>query len=132
MSAKHFVSSHITAIFLTMFCIAMGCAMPVASLGQSSHFQIHPSAGPTGVIVKSKFGGQIFGFDIDQNGTEGVLSESKICRMANFSPRSRPSIRPRAKSSEWSRRPKARTTSSHSVWSALQSDWSSTNMKSAS
>jgi hypothetical protein len=29
------------------------------------------------VIVHSKFGGQIFGFDIDQNGTEGVLSEAQ-------------------------------------------------------
>jgi len=29
------------------------------------------------IIVNSKFGGQIFGFDIDQNGTEGVLSESQ-------------------------------------------------------
>ena len=27
--------------------------------------------------MHSKFGGQIFGFDIDQNGTEGVLSEAK-------------------------------------------------------
>jgi hypothetical protein len=32
---------------------------------------------PGSVIVKSKFGGQIFGFDIDQNGTEGVLSEAQ-------------------------------------------------------
>lgn len=31
----------------------------------------------TSVIVHSKFGGQIFGFDIDQNGTEGVLSEAQ-------------------------------------------------------
>lgn len=29
-----------------------------------------------GTLVRSKFGGQIFGFDIDQNGTEGVLSEA--------------------------------------------------------
>ena len=29
------------------------------------------------VLVHSKFGGQIFGFDVDQNGTEGVLSESQ-------------------------------------------------------
>ncbi len=29
------------------------------------------------VLVHSKFGGQIFGFDIDQNGTEGLLSESQ-------------------------------------------------------
>ena len=36
----------------------------------------HPPVGPGSVIVHSKFGGQIFGFDIDQNGTEGVLSEA--------------------------------------------------------
>ncbi len=43
-------------------------------------------AGPSGAraqapshatIVHSAFGGQIFGFDIDQTGTEGVLSEAK-------------------------------------------------------
>jgi len=33
--------------------------------------------GPGTTIVHSKFGGQIFGFDIDQNGTEGVLSEAQ-------------------------------------------------------
>jgi len=31
--------------------------------------------GPGTILVKSKFGGQIFGFDIDQNGPEGILSE---------------------------------------------------------
>ena len=36
-----------------------------------------PQVGPGSVIVHSKFGGQIFGFDIDQNGTEGVLSEAQ-------------------------------------------------------
>ena len=33
--------------------------------------------GPKAVLVHSKFGGQIYGFDIDQNGTEGVLSEAR-------------------------------------------------------
>lgn len=33
--------------------------------------------GPTGVVLHAAFGGEIFGFDIDQNGREGVLSESK-------------------------------------------------------
>ena len=33
--------------------------------------------GPGNVIVHSKFGGQIFGFDIDQNGTEGILTEAQ-------------------------------------------------------
>ncbi len=41
------------------------------SLGQSTR-----TVGAGKVIVHSKFGGQIFGFDIDQNGTEGVLSEA--------------------------------------------------------
>jgi hypothetical protein len=33
--------------------------------------------GPGTAIVNSRFGGQIFGFDIDQNGTEGVLTEAQ-------------------------------------------------------
>jgi hypothetical protein len=33
--------------------------------------------GPGNTIVQSQFGGQIFGFAIDQNGTEGLLSESQ-------------------------------------------------------
>jgi hypothetical protein len=36
-----------------------------------------PAIGPTGVIVQSRFGGQIFGFDIDQAGEEGILCESQ-------------------------------------------------------
>jgi hypothetical protein len=47
------------------------------AVGQTSSFDPNPSAGPGTIIVQSKFGGQIFGFDIDQNGTEGVLTEAK-------------------------------------------------------
>jgi hypothetical protein len=46
-----------------------------AAFGQSDEVKTQPAAGPGKVIVHSKFGGQIYGFDIDQNGTEGVLSE---------------------------------------------------------
>ena len=42
---------------------------------------IAPGAGK--VLVHSKFGGQIFGFDIDQNGTEGVLSEAQTLANGN-------------------------------------------------
>jgi hypothetical protein len=35
------------------------------------------TAGAGNIFVRTKFGGQIFGFDIDQNGTEGVLSEAQ-------------------------------------------------------
>jgi len=39
--------------------------------------------GAGSTLVHSKFGGQIFGFDIDQNGTEGVLSEAKTLANGN-------------------------------------------------
>jgi hypothetical protein len=39
--------------------------------------QMRPAIGPGTTLVHSQFGGQIFGFDIDQNGTEGVLSEAQ-------------------------------------------------------
>ena len=48
-----------------------------AAFGQTEEFRTNPNAGPSGVIVHSKFGGQIYGFDIDQNGTEGLLSEAQ-------------------------------------------------------
>jgi hypothetical protein len=55
------------------------CAMMILSGGIAfcQTGESLPPAGPTGVLVHSKFGGQIFGFDIDQNGTEGILSEAK-------------------------------------------------------
>lgn len=34
-----------------------------------------PHKGPGKILVRTKFGGQIFGFDVDQNGTEGVLAD---------------------------------------------------------
>jgi len=43
---------------------------------QTSEFRPNSSAGAGKLLVHSKFGGQIFGFDIDQNGTEGLLSEA--------------------------------------------------------
>ncbi len=55
--------------FITAALPAMLCVAPIQGVAQSEV----PS---TPVIVHSKFGGQIFGFDIDQNGTEGVLTEA--------------------------------------------------------
>jgi hypothetical protein len=45
---------------------------------QTRESQTRGPVGPGNTIVKSQFGGQIFGFDIDQNGTEGVLSEAQL------------------------------------------------------
>jgi hypothetical protein len=46
----------------------------------SSSAWAQAAIGPGTVIVNSRFGGQIFGFDIDQNGTEGVLTEAQTLR----------------------------------------------------
>ncbi len=53
------------------------------AFGQARQFQSNPAAGAGTIIVHSKFGGQIFGFDIDQNGTEGLLSEAKTLANGN-------------------------------------------------
>lgn len=53
------------AIFLGLFFGAAALA-----LGQTAPSPAVP------IIVHSKFGGQIFGFDIDQSGTDGVLAEA--------------------------------------------------------
>jgi hypothetical protein len=74
-------SLHKTAapVALALFCIAMlvGTAVVSANSDAASpadEFQANPAAGK-GVMVHTKFGGQILGFDIDQSGTEGVFSE---------------------------------------------------------
>src|SRR5712671_3429856 len=59
-------SSHANILFLAIACLlCLTNSLPAAAQG------------PGTVIVNSKFGGQIFGFDIDQNGTEGVLTEAQ-------------------------------------------------------
>ena len=67
------------AILLTLLCVAS-----TLSFSQADNLVTNPAAGPNGILVKSKFGGQIFGFDIDQNGTEGLLAESKVLSNGNF------------------------------------------------
>lgn len=77
MSRLHASSMHLS-IFLALL---ISCS--ALAFGQSDEFQPISAAGPTGVIVHSKFGGQIFGFDIDQNGTEGLLAEAKTLSNGN-------------------------------------------------
>jgi hypothetical protein len=68
-------SKYGTIIQLSVLLISM-LLCGTAALSQSTDLQQTPGAGK--VIVHSKFGGQIFGFDIDQNGSEGVLSEAAL------------------------------------------------------
>src|SRR5450432_2885583 len=58
----------------------IGLVAPCDSAAQvadrAGAFQASPNAGPGSVIVHPKFGGLIFGFDLDPNGGEGILSEA--------------------------------------------------------
>ena len=58
-------------------CLAPLIFCSAVAWSQAGEFQTNPFAGPNGIFVHSQFGGQIFGFDVDQNGTEGLLAESK-------------------------------------------------------
>jgi hypothetical protein len=66
-----------------LFSLAILMLCSIAVSAQTSDVQANLSAGPTGVLVHSRFGGQIFGYDIDQNGTEGLLAESKTLSNGN-------------------------------------------------
>ncbi len=62
----------ISAVALGLFCFP-GLRPRVA---KAEDLRQNPAAGPVGsVIVQDRLGGQILGFDIDQAGDEGVLSE---------------------------------------------------------
>ena len=68
-------SSNQTIPILSSFLVTVFLCGIVA-VAQESVADSPPGAGK--VLVHSKFGGQIFGFDIDQNGTDGVLSEAAL------------------------------------------------------
>jgi hypothetical protein len=70
---RNFCQPLTTATILGLF-----CALSTLSLAQTDDTQPNPTAGAAGIIVHSKFGGQIFGWDIDQSGSEGVLSEALL------------------------------------------------------
>ena len=71
-------SGHPAGMKSNCFCPAV-VALGVVTLGvgQAQAASGQPAIGPTGVIVQSQFGGQIFGFDIDQAGNEGILCEAQ-------------------------------------------------------
>jgi len=57
----------------------VGLFVFLASLTRASdqsRFQVDPDAGAGDVIVRGKLGGLIFGFEVDPNGTEGLLCEA--------------------------------------------------------
>jgi hypothetical protein len=58
-------------------CVSIFSLLIAISSGAQAQSPVsNPPIGPGNVIVNPALGGTIFGFDIDQNGTEGLLSES--------------------------------------------------------
>lgn len=58
--------------------LSLSCLISVSLIAQQSEsaFRANALAGSGSVIVHPQFGGIIFGFDIDPNGGEGILSEA--------------------------------------------------------
>ncbi len=73
--AKQFMKHKNVLLGWRVAMLALLCGF---SLSWPLHLEAQTPAGPGNTIVHSRFGGQIFGFDIDQNGTEGVLSEAQL------------------------------------------------------
>lgn len=71
-----------TLVFSLTIALLTACAGPVGSGNPSSTSSMSFTNGGTltrasvGKVLTSAHGGQIFGFDIDQNGSDGLLSES--------------------------------------------------------
>jgi hypothetical protein len=72
----------LSGMILAAALVFLLCAVSTFSSAQSDS-QPSPAAGAGSVLVHTKFGGQIFGFDIDQNGTEGILSEAQTLPSGN-------------------------------------------------
>ena len=65
---KRLITNALLGLFLSI-------APHVRAADQAS-FQVNPNAGAGDVIVRGKLGGLIFGFEIDPNGSEGLLCEA--------------------------------------------------------
>lgn len=74
--------------FATLSSSTLVHRLGIVLLGISSIFPFSANAQSVeppanSIIVNAKFGGEIFGFDIDQNGTEGILSEAQTLSNGN-------------------------------------------------
>src|SRR5436190_10521120 len=65
---KHSISTALIALFL--------CSASLSHASDQSGFQVNPNDEVGDVIVHGKLGGLIFGFEVDPNGTEGLLCEA--------------------------------------------------------
>src|SRR5436305_1566281 len=70
------------SMLILKFALRLGMAaclllMSLPSGAQESQDESTSTPGAQQIFVHSKFGGRIFGFDVDQNGTVGILTEAQ-------------------------------------------------------
>jgi hypothetical protein len=65
---KRFISTAMVGLFV--------CLASLARASDQAGFQVNPNVGTGDVIVRGRLGGLIFGFEVDPNGTEGLLCEA--------------------------------------------------------
>src|SRR5215469_13153160 len=78
---KPFVTAWCSRILCPPSCVWLVLLSGIVPISGNAQSPAEPPANL--VIVNTKFGGQIFGFDIDQNGTEGLLAEAKTLSNGN-------------------------------------------------
>ena len=67
---KRSISTALVALFL--------CSVSLSRASDESGFQVNPNDEAGDVIVHGMLGGLIFGFEVDPNGTEGLLCEAVL------------------------------------------------------
>jgi hypothetical protein len=79
MKLRHLLSRILTTRLISTALTGLSlCAILTAGAAERSTSQANPNAGAGDVIVRGKLGGLIFGFEVDRNGTEGLLSEAVL------------------------------------------------------
>jgi hypothetical protein len=63
-------------LFCSVYLLCLLGFAATSTLAQRAPAPPNSNAGPNGVIVHGQFGGDIFGFDIDPNGSDGLLCEA--------------------------------------------------------
>jgi hypothetical protein len=62
------------------FCFALIALCSLSCLAGAQTAPTQRPKGPGKIVVRPKFGGELSGYDIDQNGTEGILAELKTTK----------------------------------------------------
>lgn len=75
------VKTFVVALYAAVFA---GSLLAPFLTAQTEEPQTNTAVGSNGIVVQSKFGGEIFGFDIDQNGGEGLLTEAVFLANGNI------------------------------------------------